>query len=128
MNTEKELIEAREQYDNIKQPIAIYERNNTPNNQNIENVTYVENEKGEKFTSTMSPGRRQDANYIDGNKFSFYETFSLTTYNATDRIKVRVMLKGKPYIIELEQVKWLTNGLLEKVESKINCKYCKKYN
>lgn len=105
MNTEKELIEAREQYDNIKQPIAIYERNNTPNNQNIENVTYVENERGEKFTSTMSPGRRQDANYIDGNKFSFYETFSLTTYNATDRIKVRVMLKGKPYIIELEQVK-----------------------
>ena len=104
INTEKELIEAREQYDKIKQPVTIYDWNNTPNNQNIENVTYVENEKGEKFTSTMSPGRRQDANYIDGNKFSFYETFSLTTYTATNKLKVRVMFKGKPYVIELEKV------------------------
>ena len=104
INTEKELIEAREQYDKIKQPVTIYDWNNTPNNQNIENVTYVENETGEKFTSTMSPGRRQDANYIDGNKFSFYETFSLTTYTATNKLKVRVMFKGKPYVIELEKV------------------------
>lgn len=36
INTGKELIEAREQYDKIKQPVTTYDWNNTPNNQNIE--------------------------------------------------------------------------------------------
>ena len=71
--------------------------------ENIEKVTYVENEKGEKFESTMSPSRRADGNFIDGNKYSFYETFGLTTYTATDKLKVRVLFKDKPYIVELEK-------------------------
>ena len=103
LDTEKELIEASDQYYKARQPIAIVDWGNIEN-ENIENVTYVENEKGEKFDSTMSPSRRQDANFIEGNKFSFYETFGLTTYTATDKLKVRVLFKDKPYIIELEKV------------------------
>lgn len=102
INTEEELVEANKQYFKEEHPIAIVDWDN-PGNENIENVTYVENEKGEKFESTLSPGRRQDANFIDGNKFSFYETFGLTTYTATNKLKVRVMFKDKPYIIELEK-------------------------
>ena len=76
---------------------------NDAQHEDIENVTYVENEKGEKFDSTMSPSRRADANFIDGNKYSFYETFGLTKNTATDKLKVRVLYKEKPYIVELEK-------------------------
>lgn len=73
--------------------------------ENFDKITYVENEKGEKFHISMSAGRRQDANYKDGDIFHFYETFTLTKYDATDKLKVRVMFKDLPYIIELEKVK-----------------------
>ena len=53
----------------------------------------------------MSPSRRQDSNFIDGDKYSFYETFGLTTKEATNTLKVRVLFKNKPYIIELKKGK-----------------------
>ena len=71
--------------------------------ENIEDTSYVENEKGEKFEKSLSPSRRQDANFIDGKKFSYYETFGLTKYSATDKLKVQIMFKGEPIIIELEK-------------------------
>lgn len=101
VNTEKELIEARRQDNRKRNPIPVFDFDNP---ESIENVIYIENEYGEKFTSTMSPSRRQDSNFIEENKFSFYDTFSLTAYDATDKLKVRVMFKEKPYIIELEKV------------------------
>lgn len=73
------------------------------NTGNIEDTSYVENEKGEKFETSSSPSRRQDHNFIDGNKFSYYETFELTKYNITNKLKVQIMLKGEPVIIELEK-------------------------
>ena len=86
-----------------RHPVATYDWESKAGQENIEKVTYVENEKGEKFESTMSPSRRADGNFIDGNKYSFYETFGLTTYTATDKLKVRVLFKDKPYIVELEK-------------------------
>ena len=104
LNEDEEIRKAYEDYMlSQRHPVATYDWKNTSENKNIENVTYVENEKGEKFESTMSPSRRQDGNFIDGNKYSFYETFGLTTYTATDKLKVRVMYKEKPYIVELEK-------------------------
>lgn len=73
------------------------------NIENIEDTSYVENEKGEKFETSLSPSRRQDANFIDGNKFSYYETFELTKHDITDKLKVQIMFKGGPVIIELEK-------------------------
>lgn len=72
--------------------------------ENIEDTSYVENNKGEKFEKSLSPSRRQDANFIDGNKFSYYETFELTKYEITDKLKVQIMFKGEPVIIELEKI------------------------
>lgn len=104
LNEEEEIRKASDDY-HMKQshPVATYDWESEVGKENIEKVTYVENEKGEKFESTMSPSRRQDSNFIDGNKFSFYETFGLTTYTATDKLKVRVMFKDKPYMVELER-------------------------
>ncbi len=104
LNTEKEYMEANYNFHTAMLPVAVYDRKNSFNNEDIENMTYVENEKGEKFKASMSASRRQDSNFIDGNKFSFYETFELTTYTATNKLKVRVMYKDNPYIIELEKL------------------------
>ena len=102
LNEDEEINKASNEY--MSRPIKTYR--SFPND-SFETITYVENEKGEKFESTMSPSRRQDGNFIDGNKYSFYETFGLTTYTATDKLKVRVLFKDKPYIVELERAyKW----------------------
>lgn len=69
----------------------------------VKDVTYVENENGQKFESTDSPSRRQYGNYIDGDKYSFYETFGLTKNEATEKLKVCVYFKDKLYIVELEK-------------------------
>ena len=53
----------------------------------------------------MSPSRRQDGNYIEGDKYSFFETFGLTPSEATDKLKVKVLFKNVQYTIELERVK-----------------------
>lgn len=104
LNEDEEIRKAYEDYFmRQSHPVATYDWKSEVGHENIENVTYVENEKGEKFKSTMSPSRRQDGNFIDGNKYSFYETFELTTYTATDKLKVRVLFKDKPYIVELEK-------------------------
>ena len=73
--------------------------------ENIENITYIENENGQKFTAGYSASRKQNSNFIDGDKYNFYETFELTPGDATDKLKVRVMYNDKPYIIELERGK-----------------------
>lgn len=67
--------------------------------------SYVENSNGERFYCTNSPGRKQDGNYLEGNKWSYYETFDMTKYDCTDKIKVVLYYYGEPVIIELEKVK-----------------------
>ena len=67
--------------------------------------SYIESSNGEKFVSTLSPSRRQNQNFIDGNKFDFYETFSMTKYDTTDKIKAVLYYYGEPVTIELEKVK-----------------------
>lgn len=66
--------------------------------------SYVENENGEKFECTFSPNRKVRGYFIEGNKFDFYETFSMTKYNATDKIKVVLYYYGNPVIIGLEKI------------------------
>ena len=67
--------------------------------------SYVENSNGEKFECTMSPSRRAKADLLEGNKYDFYETFGMTKYDATDKIKVVLYYYGEPVTIELEKVK-----------------------
>ena len=100
INEDEEIHKAFEEY--MSSPIKAY-RYSTDDS--FETITYVENEKGQKFESTMSPSRRQDGNYIAGDKYSFFETFGLTPSEATDKLKVKVLLKDVQYTIELEKVK-----------------------
>ena len=68
-------------------------------------ISYIENNNGEKFYCTLSPSRKANNNFIDGNKFDFYETFGMTKYDSTDKIKAVLYYYGEPVTIELEKVK-----------------------
>ena len=61
--------------------------------------SYVENSNGERFYCTMSPGRRQNQNYIENDKLDFYETFGMIKSN------VVLYYYGEPVTIELEKIK-----------------------
>ena len=66
---------------------------------------YILNSNGEKFKSTMSPSRKANGNFVKGSQFDFYETFSMTKYNATDKITAVIEFYGEPVKIELEKIK-----------------------
>lgn len=67
------------------------------------NNSYVENDYLEKFKCTNSPGRNAINKFLEEDKLNFYETFSMTGYNATNRIKVILYYYERPVIIELEK-------------------------
>lgn len=75
------------------------------NNKKSSNGCYVLNARGEKFTSTMSPSRKYNNRFVEGNQFDFYETFGMTKYDATDKITVVIDFYGEPFKIELEKAK-----------------------
>lgn len=71
----------------------------------IENGCYVMNNKEEKFECTMSPSRKCNYNFIDGDKYDFYETYSMTKYDATNDITMVVNYRGTLEYIKLQKVK-----------------------
>ena len=71
----------------------------------IENGCYVMNNKGEKFECTMSPSRKCNYNFIDGDKYDFYETYSMTKYDATDDITMVVNYRGTLEYIKMQKEK-----------------------
>lgn len=69
----------------------------------IKNNAYVENEKGEKFyISAKSDG---DGGYgVEENKFKYWQTFNITSYDATQKLKVVLETgEGENIIINLQK-------------------------
>lgn len=97
-----------------KEMLEKYEDENTPIlsrgltldvKSDIEDGCCVMNNKGEKFECTMSPSRKCNYNFIDGDKYDFYETYSMTKYDATDDITMVVNYRGTLEYIKLQKVK-----------------------
>ena len=51
----------------------------------------------------MGPNRKAKTDFIEENKYDFYETFGMTKNDATDRVKVVLYYYGTPVTIELEK-------------------------
>lgn len=67
---------------------------------------YILNSEGNKFECSYNNlGRKASAEFIEGNKYNYYQTFEMTKYNATDRITAVIEFYGKPVKIELEIIK-----------------------
>ncbi len=78
--------------------------------QDIENVglfsksPYVETENGEKFYPTASNSEDSGTfnDYMTG-LVTYWQTFNLTKYDATEKLKVHLKYKGEDILIELEK-------------------------
>lgn len=81
-------------------PISV---SNTNERGDTVEASYIENENGEKFKSTLSPSRQAINQFIDETHFCFYETFSMTKYNSNNKIKAVLFFHGSPVVIELEK-------------------------
>lgn len=84
------------------QPISISSNKFSLTRESI--PSYIENEKGERFKCTMSANRISRINFLKENKCDFYETFSMTKHNSTNRIKAVLYYYGEPVNIELQKV------------------------
>ena len=68
----------------------------------IEACTYIENEKGQKFEVSSTPGRKQKQQLINGDTaLNFYETFELTKYDITNKLKLHIVIYDKVIIVDL---------------------------
>lgn len=68
------------------------------------NASYVENENGQRYESTKSPNRITKNFFLEGNKYDFYETFSMNKYNATDKINIVLYYYGEVVNIKMEKI------------------------
>lgn len=70
----------------------------------IEDCTYIENQKNEKFLIGTNPGRKQKQQFINERKdFVFYETFDLTQYDITNELKLHIMFYDKAINLTLHK-------------------------
>lgn len=67
--------------------------------------SYIENENGDKFNFSLSLSRKAKNDILEENKYDFYETFNMTKYDITDKLKIVLKYYGKPVTIELERIK-----------------------
>ena len=94
--------EMYEEYSKKIQPINIFGNSPIITSDTKTDGCYIINSEGVKFEPSMNPTRKENANFIDENKFDFYETFDLNKIDATDRITVIIEFYGEPVKIELE--------------------------
>ncbi len=90
------------EYNDLLTPIQVTDYNYTDGKSG--KASYVENENGKRFKFALSPARRAKTYFIDGNKYDFYETFGMTKYDATNKIKVILYYYGEPVTIALEKL------------------------
>lgn len=95
----KEMLE---EYKKQSHPILHGEPDN-PKNNNIN--PYIMNSMGEKFGESFSPSRRCNYNFIANNKFDYYETFTMTKYDATDELTMVINYRGNIEHIKLQLIK-----------------------
>ena len=70
----------------------------------IENCTYIENENKHKFKVSSNPGRKQRSQFINGESdFTFYETFDLTKYDITNKLKLHIVFYDKVITVNLQR-------------------------
>ncbi len=71
----------------------------------IEDCTYIENQKNQKFLLSRNPGRIQQEKFIDNGKtFILYETFDITKYDITDEVRVHLNFYYKQINIQLKKI------------------------
>ena len=96
-----ELVEWEYMWTDLHYPISL--RDHNLQGKKTE-ASYVENSDGSKFEYALSASRKATNKLVDDTHFDFYETFSMTKYNATDKVKAVLYYYNIPVTIELEKI------------------------
>lgn len=65
---------------------------------------YIENSNGEQFYLSNSNSTKRKGEWLEGEGYNYYNIFSMTKYDATDKIKLVLHYYGEPVTIELERI------------------------
>ena len=73
--------------------------------ENLTDGCYILDEKNNRFeASRLNINRKCYSDFIEENKYHFYETFEITKYNSTDTITVIIDFYKKPVKIVLKKI------------------------
>ena len=97
----KELINWFNEWADLSHPISIGNSNFKGENTDI---SYIKNEDNKTFNCSTSANRKCKTLFLDGNKYEFYETFEMTKYDATNKVKVILYYYGEPITLVLERI------------------------
>lgn len=88
----------------LNEPIIIYKFNfdGVENH----NISYIQNSIDKKFEVVFNTDRIDKKVFLNGNKYNFYETFSMTKYDATEKIKVFLYYYDNFVTINLEKINY----------------------
>lgn len=67
-----------------------------------EKVSHIENEKGQKFYSALQMSKND---FLEGNKFDFFDVYKMTKNDLTDELTVNLYTKDDVVKIELKKIK-----------------------
>ncbi len=98
---------SQEEADRLRKKYEDYDYKNNPisiSPYEDRKASYVENSNGDIFLSTLSPTRKAHKEWVDKNEYDFYETFSMTKYNCSNRIKLVLFYYDNPVTLELEKI------------------------
>ena len=104
MKNKSPYKEMLEEYEKSKTPI-ISKGGTKMAKLDIEDGCYIMNSKGEKFECSLSPSRKANYGFIDGDKYDFYETYTLTKYDMTDDLTMVINYRGTREYIQLQIIK-----------------------
>lgn len=99
----EEFHEGFEQFQNDRD---IIKRTNWIKDENgkmtTEKVSHIENEKGQKFYSALQMSKND---FLEGNKFDFFDVYKMTKNDLTDELTVNLYTKYDVVKIELKKIK-----------------------
>lgn len=99
----EEFHEGLEQFKNdreiIKRTNWIKDENGVMTNKK---VSYVENEKGQKFYTALLMKKNE---FIEGNKFDFFDVYEMTKNDLTDKLTVNLYMEEEVVKVELKKIK-----------------------
>lgn len=98
---ETKEIKSAEWYEKVKN-MTVEEYKANMENRKFKNE-YIENEKGEKFYPSNSTSEDTGYSYSDMKFLNYWQTFDMTKYDATNRLKIYINYKGEDVYIILHK-------------------------
>lgn len=99
----EEYQETMNEFHNEREPIRNWTFFMDPEMENkLDYVSNIKNEKGKVFYTAF---RMQRHEFIEGNKFDYFDVYEMSKADLTDKLTVTLFYRDEPVIIELQKIK-----------------------